>query len=265
MDFLIQLSFDTSGNYIADEHINGKESWFAKDPHLPVQLNSRLRKVYAHDTIECYLILVNYFDYKVKAPIPEGATLNDLFNTGKFYHENSDIDSVKKRNDEIFNKVSSSLVKTNNRSCIVLSFSNFQGVYDSKKLKMYTLFSHTLFTGEQNTSSAYLNKIYDGLMTKLNNNPGPKYRCGNNIGIAENTNQASVVVYPNPSNDGKFTIQSSINIDKAEIYDLTGRMYKTVNLENEALNLKGAENGIYLYKMFSRNQLIANGKLVITK
>jgi hypothetical protein len=79
-------------------------------------------------------------------------------------------------------------------------------------------------------------------------------------------------LYPNP-NDGNMTFDYSspdYSNGKLMLYDVTGRFVNSYNL-NEGLNnsLKISEdqlqNGIYIYKIFVNNEIIASDRVVIVK
>jgi hypothetical protein len=77
------------------------------------------------------------------------------------------------------------------------------------------------------------------------------------------------VVYPNPSN-GNFTLSFSDINEKCnvEIYNVLGeKVYKetlTQNQSNNAINLTGQSNGVYLYRVLNdEDRLVGSGKLII--
>lgn len=83
-------------------------------------------------------------------------------------------------------------------------------------------------------------------------------------------NNASIKVYPNPSN-GVFTLQSSVVSDQSsvEVYNVLGeKVYSQFSTLHSPLsiNLSNQPNGIYLYRLISETgQMIGEGKLVIEK
>ena len=66
----------------------------------------------------------------------------------------------------------------------------------------------------------------------------------------------SIKVFPNPSS-GKFTLQktASINLDKAEIYDINGRLIQEINLfnmtSNKDFDISEFSSGLYFMKVFA--------------
>lgn len=85
------------------------------------------------------------------------------------------------------------------------------------------------------------------------------YNCQYSLSVAEFNGIANLVkVYPNPSN-GIFNIEktSTINLVKAEIHDINGRIIRTVDLSNmsttKAIDLSGAASGMYFMTITSGN------------
>ena len=66
-----------------------------------------------------------------------------------------------------------------------------------------------------------------------------------------------IVIAPNPS-AGIFTIFSSnLNLDKIEVYDITGKIINSktnLNSTNTTLDLTNVSTGIYFVKIVSNNQ-----------
>lgn len=85
------------------------------------------------------------------------------------------------------------------------------------------------------------------------------YNCQYSLSVAEFNGITNLVkVYPNPSN-GIFNIEktSTINLVKAEIHDINGRIIRTVDLSNmsttKAIDLSGAASGMYFMTITSGN------------
>ncbi|WP_299121921.1 T9SS type A sorting domain-containing protein [uncultured Winogradskyella sp.] len=63
-------------------------------------------------------------------------------------------------------------------------------------------------------------------------------------------------ISPNPAKE-KININSNINIiDKVEIYSITGRIIKSLNQPNSAIDISNISEGIYIIKIFSSNSFI---------
>jgi len=95
-------------------------------------------------------------------------------------------------------------------------------------------------------------------------------------GINEISNKVNnIKVFPNPSSNGKFTIEITnyeLRIagqkDEIEVYNMMGEnIYNTHFIQTQNVNqidLSGQPDGIYLYRIISNNgELIATGKLII--
>ncbi len=79
----------------------------------------------------------------------------------------------------------------------------------------------------------------------------------------------AISIYPNPNN-GVFTIESSIQIDKStvEVYNMVGQqvMNKLLAGSKNQLDLSSQSAGIYFYRVLSESgSILGNGKLVIQK
>jgi hypothetical protein len=183
LNFVVNLSLDSSGNYISTTILTGKDKWL-KDQNVENQLNSKLRQVYFQDTIECYLVLINYLDLKLKSRIPAGITMNDLFNTGTFFNDNSKIDSLREEHKRITSSIISGSIANTNRSNIVLSYGNYCGPLYSDKLTCYTLLNWYKHKVQNDNCSVYFDDVYQTLYKKLQNCTEQQYVCGNNKGIA---------------------------------------------------------------------------------
>jgi hypothetical protein len=64
-------------------------------------------------------------------------------------------------------------------------------------------------------------------------------------------NTFDFVVQPNPTT-GALRFDSSIFIEKAEVYDNFGRLLQSHRLNNQALNIENLPAGIYFLKAFSK-------------
>ncbi|TBN06716.1 T9SS type A sorting domain-containing protein [Hyunsoonleella flava] len=65
----------------------------------------------------------------------------------------------------------------------------------------------------------------------------------------------SVSLYPNPVSN-KFTIKSSQNIERVEVYNALGRLVKTFsNTANSSYNISSLNSGLYLVKVLSGNKI----------
>ncbi len=88
--------------------------------------------------------------------------------------------------------------------------------------------------------------------------------CGNATLINEIDNRVSVIVYPNPSNNGFFNVTSSEAIKVIELYNVVGQMViqKEGNKTDKRLSIEtgNLDKGIYVVKVF-----FANNKTSVVK
>ena len=75
-----------------------------------------------------------------------------------------------------------------------------------------------------------------------------------------NYDTPSVTIYPNPSN-GEFKIDTSEEISSTEVYDFLGKKIKIVT-NNSIISIKEAQAGIYLLKIFFKNNNIIICKVI---
>jgi hypothetical protein len=77
-------------------------------------------------------------------------------------------------------------------------------------------------------------------------------------------------MYPNPS-DGNFTLLYSFPFGSGEVFitDLTGRIvydkFITGITGKESINISNLDNGIYYWKIYTGNEILPNGKIIILK
>ena len=87
-------------------------------------------------------------------------------------------------------------------------------------------------------------------------------------GIAANTMNAHVSLYPNPfSDETTISVGNSVKIENASvhIYDMVGNEVKVVAATSNEIKIdrKGLAGGMYFYKLINNNKQIASGKIVI--
>jgi len=91
------------------------------------------------------------------------------------------------------------------------------------------------------------------------------YDC--NLSVTDQELENAISIYPNPTN-GIFYIKnrSAISLDKAIIYDVSGRLILEQDISNDSnlktINLVGVSKGMYFINLFSDNGIISS-KLVI--
>lgn len=87
-------------------------------------------------------------------------------------------------------------------------------------------------------------------------------------GIASNTAAAQVVVFPNPASAFVNIETTNANADRVNIYDVTGKLLISDQLDNGKTRISMATlgNGLYLYTIFDRDkQVICTQKLTVNK
>jgi hypothetical protein len=91
------------------------------------------------------------------------------------------------------------------------------------------------------------------------------YRRGTidlNLGLSENI--ASIGIYPNPSSDGKFTIEGSVTV--GEVQNISGATVEfSVKMNNGStiLNLENAPSGLYFISTTSSNGFKSTTKVIL--
>ncbi|TYB77049.1 M4 family metallopeptidase [Bizionia myxarmorum] len=85
------------------------------------------------------------------------------------------------------------------------------------------------------------------------------YNCSYALSVEDFTAlENSLKVYPNPSN-GQFTLQNvnNLNLIKADIIDINGRLVKSVNLSQSqnktTIDISAVASGLYFMKVYSQN------------
>ena len=87
------------------------------------------------------------------------------------------------------------------------------------------------------------------------------------LGVEDDILKDGVKIYPNPSN-GTFYVKNDLNfnLQKATIYDMSGRLIFEMNLsgasESSAINLTGMAKGMYLVHIHSDNAFVTK-KLIL--
>ncbi|WP_406685551.1 T9SS type A sorting domain-containing protein [Seonamhaeicola sp. MEBiC1930] len=81
------------------------------------------------------------------------------------------------------------------------------------------------------------------------------------LSIDENDLEKAISVYPNPSR-GEFQIRnaSQLNLDRAVIYDVSGRQISSHDLANtsriKTINMEGAASGLYFVNIYSERAMV---------
>lgn len=68
-------------------------------------------------------------------------------------------------------------------------------------------------------------------------------------------NKNSITIYPNPATDILYIVTTNDTaIDKAVLYDISGRLVKEYQNITETISVSGLEKGVYMMQVFSGNQ-----------
>ncbi len=147
-------------------------------------LNSRLQQLFinSNNSKQCYLLLISYFDVEVKATPPDGLTVEDVFNTGKFYNENSTIKDCKDLHNIVTADIENSLSVDKSNFYYLISLGRYRMVFhESEKPKSaYTWFSHSN-TPVNQTPPSYFNETYDYLRQYLISSKDKRYNSRETI------------------------------------------------------------------------------------
>ena len=89
--------------------------------------------------------------------------------------------------------------------------------------------------------------------------------CATTTAIREFANNAAISVYPTPSS-GQFEITSSELIHQLEVYDVTGRMVFTreINSDNANFDISREAKGVYLLRLLTSNNESIVKKIVVS-
>lgn len=77
----------------------------------------------------------------------------------------------------------------------------------------------------------------------------------NPLGVQGNDSITEIVAYPNPVKDN-LHFETTKQILKAEIYDISGRIIAAMGVTNNAINLNGLKTGNYIVKVVTENEVM---------
>jgi hypothetical protein len=83
-------------------------------------------------------------------------------------------------------------------------------------------------------------------------------------GTANESSMDEIRAYPNPSNSlVKFNIPEKYSSDaEVELIDVTGRVVYSKGIEQDQIDIRNLDSGLYTYKIYSGNKVISKGKLI---
>jgi hypothetical protein len=174
LNFIINLG---SNDHLINHEILTTEK-FINNPTKEQSLNNRLQQLYvnSNNTKQCYLLLISYFDVVVQATPPDGLTVEDVFNTGKFYNENSTIKDCKDLHNIITTEIENSLNVDKTKFYYLISLGRYRMVFqkNEKPQSAYTWFSHSNTPANQ-TPPTYFTETYDYLKQYLISSKDKRY------------------------------------------------------------------------------------------
>ncbi|MBI3502110.1 MAG: N-acetylmuramoyl-L-alanine amidase [Bacteroidetes bacterium] len=166
------------------------------------------------------------------------------------------------------------IIQPANASSVTMSFTSFDletnfdslWIYDGQITQSPALIG--IYTGTVSPGTVTANSGVMSVHFKSDpfvNNAGwqATWNCVSTTGVNEQNNSGAIEIYPNPSPDGRFQVSGlKFKVEKAEVFDVTGRLIQTSNLEHGILNLGEAHSGIYLLKFTSGSETVFR-KLII--
>jgi hypothetical protein len=72
--------------------------------------------------------------------------------------------------------------------------------------------------------------------------------------------ESKTAIYPNPFTT-EITIESELNIERVDIYSISGQLVKTIEKPSASLDLRELEPGMYLFNAFSNGEIVSTNKL----
>jgi hypothetical protein len=139
----------------------------------------------------------------------------------------------------------------------VARYADSIGVYN----QMYTYFGsdHVPYATNLQYMDTTVRFVSNFLYTQLGCTPSDPNPLPNTFttGIAEN-NLKNFMIYPNPSSE-KISVQSDQFFDRMDISDLTGRVVLSAN-NSGTIDVAGLGKGIYLVRLFRKNQMLTSVK-----
>ena len=83
-----------------------------------------------------------------------------------------------------------------------------------------------------------------------------------NLGMQQITDDNSIYLLPNPA-DEYFIINENNNVDKVEIFNVEGKLTDVKSCRNDKIDCSKYDNGIYFVRMYMKNNVVINKKLVV--
>ncbi len=164
--FIIRMGVSLSDDRIENYDIV-PGSQFLAGATLEDSLNDLLANIYSSSGIECYVVLMEYFDLKIQARPPPGWTLDDLFSGNKFFSENSIIDSLTKFQNKVGVFIKQAISASISRPIYLINLSRYNTVLYSGKPVSYYLSLHFKNQNPNATLPPAFNAVYADFLSRM--------------------------------------------------------------------------------------------------
>ena len=158
----VSLSEDRIENY---DIVPGSQ--FLAGTSIEDSLNELLAGIYNASGIECYVVLMEYFDLKIQARPPPGWTLDDLFSGNKFFSENSIIDSLTKFQNRVGVFVKRAISASVSRPIFLINLARYNTILYSGKPVSYYLSLHFKNQNPNATLPPAFNAVYADFLSRM--------------------------------------------------------------------------------------------------
>jgi len=166
-NFIISLSPSTED--LVKDKVIGNYGNFLSSSTQETNLNARLNKVYSQGNLECYIILINAFDAKIKAEIPTNFGVKDLFGNSTFIQEQSNVTALQTQQTEIARRIAGECAAyLQQRSAIVITTGTYNVEYTAARYGQYHLYNiQKLKAGS--TTGTFIEDVYSYLKSSVTN------------------------------------------------------------------------------------------------
>jgi hypothetical protein len=240
LNFIVNLEPDNTTDYINDYNLPTKPK-FLSGTSVEQTLNTRLQQVFTNNYKECYLILIDAFDVEIKAPVPSGLTTQDVFNKGKFFDEQSDIETHKNFHNDVVNQiVNSNSITNNNRDCYVLSIGAYCGAFYSNQIGCYYYWFTKKVDIQGNPTVQFFQETYDYLTAYLKNSNDFKHPASR-----DNMAEQVVTAFENAAKNAELKAQILTTYTSPALENILSNFTKTEDYSTLTL-----EERIHILKIF---------------
>lgn len=222
--FLLQCNASEENRIENYDVVSGKQ--FISQQATIDSVNSRLRWVYDHYGIECYFVLMEYFDVMVEGNAEGRMGPDSLFGGGKFYSEYSLIDSMKQFHNRTGSWMKLAIANALQRPVILVNIARYHTLYSGISGVNYYLSLHYAHRGNYTLPPGF-NAMYEDLLQRCKQH---------NLSGAHLFNDNLVLSYANQVRNAAF------------IADLKGRILNTYTVSGLKNILKHFSPGDVDYK-----------------